>query len=294
MPDRKTKLVGMAAVSAVVVVWSTWLVVSRSGTQSGLTIFDIAAFRYGIAGLICIPIALYYKPWRGASMTRLAAYALFGGVPYGLLSYVGFIYAPAAHGGIFINGMLPALALLIGFVWLREKPLAVQVLGSVLIIGGAAMAGISASGGANPRSWIADLSFLAAGASFAVFLILQRQWRADIPQILLAASVFGGVVYIPVWLLFLPSALGAASTDQLILQAVFQGLFPNLLGLMLLSHAVRRVGSTVAAAFLSAVPGLGTVLALIFLGEDPGLLGWVGLPIVTAGILLASVWQRRA
>ena len=48
----------MAAISTVVIVWSTFLVISRSGVQSGMTIFDIAALRYGIAGLICVPIVL--------------------------------------------------------------------------------------------------------------------------------------------------------------------------------------------------------------------------------------------
>jgi len=293
MPDRKTQLVGMAAISTVVIVWSTFLVISRSGVQSGMTIFDIAALRYGIAGLICVPIVLYYKPWRTTTLTRLAMLAIFGGVPYGLLSYVGFIFAPAAHGGVFLNGMVPALALIIGYVWLRERPLAIQIVGSLLIIVGAGMAAFSASSGANPSAWIGDLAFFASGAAFAIFLILQRQWRADIPQILLAAAIVGAVTYLPIWALFLPSTLAQADPNQIAMQAVFQGLFPNLLGLILLSHAVRRVGSTVAAAFLSAVPGVGSVMGLIFLGENPGLLAWAALPILTTGILLATVWQRR-
>jgi drug/metabolite transporter (DMT)-like permease len=293
MPDRKTKLVGMAAISTVVIVWSTFLVISRSGVQSGMTIFDIAALRYGIAGLICVPIVLYYKPWRTTTVTRLAMLAVFGGVPYGLMSYVGFIFAPAAHGGVFLNGMVPALALLIGYIWLREKPLAIQIFGSALIIAGAGMAAVSASSGANPNAWIGDIAFFIAGAFFAVFLILQRQWRANIPQILLAAAVVGAVIYLPIWALFLPTTLAQSDPNQIALQAIFQGLFPNLLGLILLSHAVRRVGSTVAAAFLSAVPGVASVMGLVFLGEDPGLLAWSALPILTTGILLATVWQRR-
>ena len=294
MPDRKTQLVGMAAISTVVIVWSTFLVISRAGVQSGLTIFDIAALRYGIAGAICVPIVLYYKPWRSTTVTRLAMLAIFGGVPYGLLSYVGFIYAPAAHGGVFLNGMVPALALIIGYVWLREKPLAIQVIGCLLIIVGAGMAAIGASSGSNPRAWIGDLAFFSSGAFFAVFLILQRQWRSNIPQVLLAAAIVGAITYLPIWALFLPTTLAQAEPNQIALQAVFQGLFPNLIGLILLSHAVRRVGSTVVAAFLSAVPGVGSVFGLIFLGENPALLGWLGLPILTTGILLATVWQRRA
>jgi drug/metabolite transporter (DMT)-like permease len=155
------------------------------------------------------------------------------------------------------------------------------------------MAAISASSGANPSAWIGDIAFFISGAFFAIFLILQRQWLANIPQILLAAAVVGAVVYLPIWALFLPTNLAQADPNQIALQAIFQGLFPNLLGLILLSHAVRRVGSTVVAAFLSAVPAVGSAMGLIFLREDPGLLAWVGLPILTSGILLATIWQRR-
>jgi drug/metabolite transporter (DMT)-like permease len=293
MPDRKTQLVGMAAVSVIVCFWSSWLVASRSGTLAGLTIWDIAMLRYAFAGVICVPIVWIAKPWRKLTIGKTLALAVTGGIPYALLTYAGFIFAPAAHGGVFLNGMLPTLTLVIAFLWLREKPGRFQIIGSLLIVCGAAIASVSGIAG-SPQSWIGDLFFLAAGLSFAVFLLLQRRWHTDVPQILWTVTVIGMLLFLPAWWLFLPSTLAAASTDTIVIQVAFQGLFPNLLGLILLSVAVRRIGPNVSAAFLSAVPGLATVIGLIFLGENPGLIGWLGLPILTAGILIATVWQKRA
>ena len=283
----------MAAVSCIVCFWSSWLVASRSGTLAGLTIWDIAMLRYAFAGLICIPIVWITKPWRALNLGKTLALAVTGGVPYALLTYAGFIYAPAAHGGIFLNGMLPTLTLVIAFLWLREKPGRLQVVGSLLIVTGAAMASISGSTTGSQQSWIGDLFFLTAGLSFAVFLLLQRRWRTDVPQILWTVTVIGMVLFLPAWWLFLPSTLAAAETGTILIQVAFQGLFPNLLGLILLSIAVTRIGPNVAAAFLSAVPGLATVIGLVVLGENPSLIGWLGLPILTVGILMATVWQGR-
>ena len=47
---------GYIAAGLVVVVWSFWLVISRLGATSTLTIYDLAAMRYGVSGLISLPL----------------------------------------------------------------------------------------------------------------------------------------------------------------------------------------------------------------------------------------------
>ena len=44
-------LYGLAAVS----IWSGWIVVARLGLQTSLTPWDIAALRFGVAGLLLLP-----------------------------------------------------------------------------------------------------------------------------------------------------------------------------------------------------------------------------------------------
>ena len=53
---------GTNSAIAVIFVWSTWLVVSRTGVQSELTVFDLAAMRYGVSAIIAFPFVIYYKP----------------------------------------------------------------------------------------------------------------------------------------------------------------------------------------------------------------------------------------
>jgi drug/metabolite transporter (DMT)-like permease len=44
-------LYGLAAVS----IWSGWIVVARLGLKTSLTPWDIAALRFGVAGLLLLP-----------------------------------------------------------------------------------------------------------------------------------------------------------------------------------------------------------------------------------------------
>jgi len=112
--------------------------------------------------------------------------------------------------------------------------------------------------------------------------------------VLMCVPVVNGLLYVPLWALFLPSTMAQAPHEQILLQAVYQGLLPNLVGLLLVSVAVRHAGASLTAAFMTAVPGLGTLLGIVFLGEVPGWLGWASLVVLTPGIVLAAVWRPRA
>lgn len=285
---------GLSAAIVVVFIWSGWLVISKVGVESKLTIYDIAALRYGISAIIAFPIVLYLKPWKDTPIHRIIVLAVLAGIPYVLLAYAGFTYAPAAHGGVFLNGALPAMTLVLAWIRLKERPRLQQIIGTVLIIIGALMAAIEASEAAASEAWIGDLLFLTAGLSFSGYLIINRLWNVTIPLVLLSLSVVSGFIYIPVWYIFLPSALVEAAHSQILLQAAYQGLLPNLVGLGLISIAVRHAGASATAAIISAVPGLGAILGLVLLGEILGPMTWLGIFIVTIGILLTAIRRRTS
>jgi drug/metabolite transporter (DMT)-like permease len=71
-------------------------------------------------------------------------------------------------------------------------------------------------------------------------------------------------------------------------------LLPNLVGLNLLTLAVKHVGASVSAAIMSAVPSLGAILGLVLLGEALGPMTWAGIVVLSLGILLTAVRPRAA
>jgi drug/metabolite transporter (DMT)-like permease len=284
---------GIAAASIVVCIWSGWLIVTKVGAESTLTVFDIAALRFGLSGLVTLPVVLYFKPWRGMPLHRIVVLAVLAGVPYVLLSYTAFTFAPAAYGGVFMNGVLPALTLALGWFWLKERPRRGQLMGAALIIAGAVLAALEAIEGSVPGAWIGALLFLTAACSFSVYLLLNRLWQVTAPQLFLSLSVVSGLLYVPLWYLFLPSNLAETAPGQILLQGTYQ-LLPNLVGFNLVALAVRNVGAPATAAVMSAVPSLGAILGLLLLGETLGPLTWTGIVVLSAGILLTAVRPRAA
>jgi drug/metabolite transporter (DMT)-like permease len=219
---------------------------------------------------------------------RVLVLTLTAGMPYALLSYFGFTYAPAAHGGVFLNGCLPVFTTFFGWIWVGQRSRSSQVAGLGVILIGVTLVGyegfLSSSGG---MTWFGDFLFLAAIALFAVFMVANRVWSISPGQVIFSVTIVSAAVYIPIWLLWLDSNLAVAPKSEILLQGAYQGLVPSVLGISCLNVAVRRLGANATSVFLSAVPVVAALAAIPILQEMPGLPAWIGMITVTVGILLA-------
>jgi len=281
-------LLGAAAAISVVFFWSGWIVVSRLGVTNTLTVFDITGFRFAVGAAVTLPYIIWRRTWQGLTPLRVLVLTLTSGMPYALLSYFGFTFAPAAHGGVFLNGCLPLFTTFFGWVWVGQRSQISQLVGLGVILIGVALVGyegiLSSNGG---MTWFGDVLFLAAIALFAVFMVANRVWTLTPGQILFSVTIVSATVYIPIWLLWLKSNLATAPRSEILLQAAYQGLVPSVLGISFLNIAVRHLGANTTSVFLSAVPVVAALAGIPILQEMPGLPAWIGMIIVTAGILLA-------
>ena len=276
-----------------VFIWALWLVVSRAGAQSTLNAYDLTAIRYGISAVASLPIVLYYKPWRSMSLKRIAGLSLLLGPLYILCVYFAFDYAPAAHGGVYMNGAMPAITLFLSFLFLQQKSTSIQLFGVGLIFSGTLLTAADVSGLSIPGAWRGDLLFIVAAVFFSGYLVVARAWSVTPTQVMLCGSLINAIIFVPIWYWWLPSGLAQADGAQLALQIFYQGLIPGLLGLVLVAVATKNIGPAATSAFIAAVPGLGAVLGAIFLNEVPGTLGWLSLVVLTVGILMVSLGVRR-
>jgi|TARA_B110000459_G_scaffold167098_1_gene185499 drug/metabolite transporter (DMT)-like permease len=290
--NSPSHLTGYAAAWCIVFVWSFWLIVSRVANQSGLTIYDLAAFRYGLAALIAVPLCLYYKPWRGLRLAQIAVLSFILGPVYILIVFSGFLYAPAAHGGIFMNGVLPLISILFALVLIRVLPSLRQAMGAVLILVSAIALALDASVSSGKDAWIGDLLFLVGALFFSIYMILSERWKLGAMQIIFCGTVVNAAIYLPVWYFWLPSGLSDAPMGPLLLQAIYQGFVPNLIGLLFIAHASQNIGTGNTSFILAAVPGGGAILGALILGETLSLIGILALILLTSGLLL-SVRRRR-
>ena len=280
---------GYLACTMVVCIWAFWLIVSRIGATSTLTIYDLATLRYGISALVALPFVIYFKAWKNLPFQRIVILTFLLGPLYILTVFSGFIFAPAAHGGVFMNGPVPIMTLILGAILLNTAIEYRKFAGAALIIVSSAVLGFGASGLMLAQSWIGDLCFVFGGLCFAVFVTLSRLWNIKTLDIFFCGSVVNAVIYVPVWYFFLPSGFATTEISLVILQSIYQGLLPNLVGLVFIAHASKTAGADVTAAFMAIVPGFGALLGVILLSEQMPLTSWGAIVGLTAGLLLMAL-----
>ena len=283
---KREYLLGLIAGISVVFIWSFWLVVTRSGVSSTLTIYDFAGFRYGLSSLIALPVVLYFKPWLNMSFFRVVIITFLLGPIYILCVFSGFIYAPASHGGIFMNGLMPFFTLIFGFFILKQKIFFQQMFGAATILFGACLAVYDGLEINFSNTWIGDIFFIIGAIFFSIYVVLSRLWNVTMTQLLFCGSVINAILYLPIYFIFLPKGLAEVPNEILVLQMIYQGFVPNLIGIFFITYASQKIGSASISAILSSVPPIGSILGLLILGELLGFSGWLSLFMITPGILL--------
>lgn len=291
--DSPSFALGLFSAFAVAAIWSGFIVVSRIGAQSELTIYDIAGLRFAFIGTLTLPFAIKYWP-RHFNWKQVLILAGGTGVPYCLLAYGGFVFAPTAHGGVFINGALPIFTTLLALVWFKTRPNTMTTLAIFVLAGGCALTAFAQQGIRFDESLIGDGLFLSAALVMSVYMLATRAWKLNVKELIAVVPFTNAVLYVPIWLLFLPTNLSTAPMDDILLQMFYQGLGPSLGGLLFLFLATKHIGPTPTSAVLAGVPAIAALMGIPLLGETPVLFEWIGMGLVTFGILLTLIAKRRA
>ncbi|NDU85817.1 MAG: DMT family transporter [Ferrovum sp.] len=296
-PHAHPRWKGFLAAAIVVACWSGFNIVSRMGGKSTLTPYDLTALRFGVSGILMLPV--YFLSRNPLPLRQVITIACCGGLFYALMIYTGFSLAPAAHAGVLVNGGIPLASAMIAWLWLKDRPHGVTLLALTLTALGLVVIGFSSftsgAGAASrqPLSWVGDLCFVGAALSWAFYGLLVRVWNIRPLDAVSGITVGAAVLYLPLYVLFLPKGLAGVSTSALLLQAGYQGIVAALIAAFGFAYATLSLGSGIASMMLAIVPGITALLAVPFLNEalTPVTLG--GVALVSVGAALGA-WVKKA
>lgn len=284
-PARE-RTIGIICGFFVIIFFSSFILVSRLGFTSSLTVPDIAAFRFGISGLILLPFFLKHRLC-GLRPSQAILLAFMGGMGFALFAYAGFLLAPAAHGGVLLHGTVPLFTFLITMIITRTKASRAKAFGVLMITLGVAMMALDSLFGATLRQLLGDACLLMASICWAGYGIYAR--RLSLPPIRTASivAVFSMSCFLPIYFFIPGKAIFIVSLDEVLLQVVFQGFLIGFVSLFNYTRAVAALGASETALFTAAVPCVTTLGAIPLLGEIPSLAGVIGVVVVTAGMVVS-------
>ncbi|OYU88240.1 MAG: hypothetical protein CFE29_18065 [Bradyrhizobiaceae bacterium PARB1] len=284
---------GVVFACLAVSLFASFILVSRAGLTTTMTIPDIAALRFGTSALILSPIILMHGLC-GLRWHQAIGLAILGGFGFALSAYTGFLLAPAAHGGVFLHGTLPLTTALL-FWALRRKIDGVAPVAALVTIGLGIV--IMAWSGAHTISWtvaLGDFSLLLASLFWSGYGIYVRALGLTAIHAAAIVTTISAALFVPIYLLMRDGAPLQASWNELMLQAAFQGVLIGAVSIFVYTRAVAILGAGTVALFTAAVPVLTTFGGLVLLAETPGIGSLIGVALVSFGCLMPLFWRRTS
>ena len=300
------RAIGLIAALVTILIWTSFIVIARASASHNLLPLDIAFLRILGAGSVLLPWAWWLmRPQRQAgekvgSLFGLSPLpiritiigGLFGSFIFSMLSYSAFFFAPAAHASVLMPGSLPLWTTLMAWLMLSQSISKVRAIGLACIVLGDLLVGGSSllkafDGG---EVWKGDLMFMCAASCWSFYTVLVRREGLDAVRATMAVTAFSCVTFLPLyalvaWLGLIPSHLGTAPWQELVFQALFQGIGSVVISGISFNMMVRHYGPVRSTMMTAVVPALSAISAVVLLNEPMYWNLMAGLALVTCGIL---------
>ena len=259
-----------------------------------ITPVTLSFLRWSLAFLLILPLA--WKQLRQdwpAIRSRLGimiALSLTGIGAFNTLQYWSLEYTQALNT-LLLQSSGPLIVAVWSMLLLRVHLTAAQAIGIVLSLAGVlliltrghptALASITFNRG--------DLIFLLAMAIFGFYSVLSLK-RPQIHGLSMVAFTFGcgaaSLIPLLVWELHARPVMVLDAKN--LLSLLYVAIFPSTIAYLCFNRGVLLIGANRAAPFLHVVPVFGSIMAFVFLGEQPEIFHVIAFALVLGGVFIAS------
>jgi drug/metabolite transporter (DMT)-like permease len=254
--------------------------------SNALDAWDITALRFGVAGLVLLPL-FARRGFGDLGLLRGLFLAVGAGAPYVLLTAGGLAFAPAGHMGV-ITPSCMLLCSTLGGAWILREPLtSARMFGVAAITAGLVALGWDGLANHGDLTFLGDGMFALGGLFWATYTIASRRWNVEPLHATAVVGVLSMVLYMPGYAWLAGDGLVAAPWRDLVVQGVFQGVLSAVVALLFYTRAVAILGAARGAVFAALVPAFSLLVAIPLLHETPTTLQLAGVASVTLGMVLA-------
>lgn len=250
--------------------------------------------RQGVAALAMTVLAVRSPLPRptAAQWRSLVVIGVLWFAVYHLALNQGEVWVDAGTAAMLLQ-VSPVLVAVLAVTFLGERFTAPLVIGLLVAFAGVALIGLSGDGDSgvdSDKMLLGALLCLVSAATYSVSLVLQKPLLTDLSAVHVTwlACIVGSITCLP----FAPSLVAEASDAPAssLLWLVYLGVFPTAVAFTTYAYALRHMTASSLGITTYLVPPLTIVMALIFLGETPPPVAYVGGVLALVGVAIA----RRA
>ncbi len=269
----------------------------------------------GVVGMVP-PIALAYWRWTGAFLVavgfawpylkrdapvlmrhwgKMLVLSATGIATYNTMSYIG-LTSTTALNVLLLQSAGPLIIIVWAFLLFRERPSLRQVVAVLLSLMGVAV--IAAHGSLESLLHLSlnpgDVWILVAMVIYGIYAAMFRVRPAAHPMSFLVATMgIGSMMILPFYLWEFAEGGRVEGGAPALLAMGYIAVFPSFIAYLFFNRGIELIGAARAGQSWHLMPVFGSVLAVLFLGEHFYAYHAVGIALIAAGILLASVRAER-
>ena len=274
-------------------IWGGFTILSRLNLHWHVSAWDLVAMRFAIAFIILMPVLIYKKDLAFLWHPRPVILALTGGLAYCLTVYTAFLQAPAAHAAIFLNGCIPLCTAVAAYLLFKQPFdkhtwLSLSIMLSALVLMSYLMLHEQAS-----VFGLGDILFFLSAVWWGIFTVLLKQWKLSAWHSMASVAIWSALIYLPIYILFIPKHFQEAEPVHLLVQGVFHGVLVVIIATLTYVAAIERLGAFKTGSIVTLAPFIAAVIAVPLLNEplSPAIMcGLVGMGI---GALQPWRWFRK-
>jgi drug/metabolite transporter (DMT)-like permease len=274
--------------------WAGNWVIGRA-LRDSFAPFTLSFLRWLVAALVLAPFAASALRGKGELVRRhlglLLVLALAGGVMFQALVYLG-LQTTTAVNAVLLNSSAPLFMLLCSWILEREAASPRQVLGMMI-----SWVGIFIILGRGDAATLLRLEFhrgdgwiLLAMPMWGLYSVLLKRVPPELRGtafLCLLAALTAPMLVPPMlaeMLLVPPQTPSGAG----LIGVLYLALFASVGAFMCWNRAVALVGANAAGFSMPLLPAFGTVLAMVFLGEELRPFHFAGIATILAGVVMAT------
>ena len=274
-------------------IWGGFTILSRLNLHWHVSAWDLVAMRFAIAFIILMPVLVYKKDLAFLWHPRPIILALTGGLAYCLTVYTAFLQAPAAHAAIFLNGCIPLCTAVAAYLLFKQPFdkhtwLSLSIMLSALALMSYLMLHEQAS-----AFGLGDILFFLSAVWWGIFTVLLKQWKLSAWHSMASVAIWSALIYLPIYILFIPKHFQEAEPVHLLVQGVFHGVLVVIIATLTYVAAIERLGAFKTGSIVTLAPFIAAIIAVPLLNEplSPAIMcGLVGMGI---GALQPWRWFRK-
>ena len=279
---------GLLFISITVFLWSTIEVMSKLISED-IDPLTIAFLRFFIGGIILLPFLIHYGrvgDWSRfgyREWTWLISLSFIGVTGTFVLYHKALVWIDASSVATLVS-MVPLFAGPVSVIILKEKIGAIGIIG--LILGGIGVLVLNISEGWEVNSILGIGVMVLAVFCFSLYSVLMKplNTRMDYRVTTPLTLIIGSILMIPFLLMegdpLVPFEVSAGSWAGMMYLSIFT------VGVAYLFYflGLKNIEVSRGSSLLYMKPALATVLAIIFIGEDPTLLRIISILLISASV----------